>query len=177
MPHLRAYIVDVCSYVCHICKSLASTRSTVHIFCNVHFMPLHISLIKYGCHIANIAHTAFILYRLTEPTMMHLCQNTTKMQHLLHRLLAYTCRKQIWPPNWTHAKYLAYTYVQYMSIYMPHMKVLASNMWPRMIYTDDKDNNDTKDDANNKNDLIFQSHRLRCPMGQISQKDIQKLNI
>ena len=55
--------VPVCIYVYQI-----STPISV----NIYDMSLNI----YGCHIANIIHTAIMIYRHIDPTFLHICTRT-----------------------------------------------------------------------------------------------------
>ena len=78
-----------CIHIGHIlsqCFQPCETEQCTHIS--------YISLNKYGCHIANIAHTTHMLHGHIDPTFLHMY---AKLQQVLNTLLPYMCRKQTCP--------------------------------------------------------------------------------
>ena len=68
-------------YVCMhtICISILYSHVNIHMF--------GMSLNKYGCHIANMRHTAIMLCDHTDPTFCIQTLKHNKLQHILHMLL------------------------------------------------------------------------------------------
>ena len=117
----------VCTYACmsvhmyacmyayvHVCVPSLYTCVMVHIF--------DMSLKNYCCHIVNMSHKVIMLNGSIDPTFLHRCAKTAKLQYLLHMLLPCMCQQRMCLCNATFADDMA------MSVYIPHMHSLQSTM-------------------------------------------------
>ena len=93
----------------------------------------HMSLKKYGSHIANMSHSAIMLNEHIDPAFCIYVPKHNKLQYLVHILLSCTCQKQICPSNATYANYLMCRYEITIILYMPNMNLLQSTMWLRTL--------------------------------------------
>ena len=93
---------------------------------------------RYGCHIANLNHTAIMLNSIW---IQHFCIYIPKhnqLHYLLHLVLPNMCLL-----SWAYMSSMQniwWPYMEDMHIYVPHMKSLASTMWQGVLlqYTTDQ---------------------------------------
>ena len=118
---VKRHTWEMCVYFCTIFEVtdiIHVTRSTVHILCKYMSCYWHISLKRYGHHITNICHTALILYRQIDVTMVHICASIQATIYTWHVTLIYVPETNM--PNKLHiyVTYLKGIYVSCLCIYM-----------------------------------------------------------
>ena len=128
-------------HICHIClMSISGMYLHKCVTYKVTGINWHKKLKRYGCHIVYIYQTSLILYRHIDPILLCIHPKHNQLQHLLTAYL-HICAKTYMATKLQIGhiyKYFTCIYSGYISIYVPHLKSLASTMSPKVLYTSEK---------------------------------------